>query len=302
MKKKLGTKEKERISLELNWIAEHIEWGACLVILFDLKKAFREKGIVISPGHGHLTDSLLMYGSSITAVNPIEWNLSFKCFSDYYEQDCDIVLETGSGGIAEAEQVLLNFEADGIMITETEKGSFKLMFAKRKDAFYPDSNLVPNHDTVQIHILEYPELDKFQHTIVSGWRNLDDEILRKFKKGETENTLWFETDLMREWLVEFAPESMSDLVLLRSLLHPDGMKLFPSILDRRQNPDCFPSSNRVDDMILKESYGFLVYEEQAVLLKQTGFSAESPLKRLAHKGHNIARTMFAVEAVAMTRQ
>ncbi len=80
------------------------------------------------------------------------------------------------------------------------------------------------------------------------------------------------------------------------------MKLFPSILDRRQNPDCFPSSNRVDDMILKESYGFLVYEEQAVLLKQTGFSAESPLKRLAHKGHNIARTMFAVEAVAMTRQ
>ena len=293
MKQQLESREKGRISSELNWMASHIEMVACGVILLDLKKAFKEKGIAMSPGHGHLTDSLLMYGNSITRVHPYEWNLPLECFTDYYETENDIVLETGSGGIAEAEKVLLSLKATNIKIEEIEKGSFRLEFLKG------NSNI---SRIIIIHILEYPELDKFQHTIVSGWRNLDDEILRKFKKGETENTLWFETDLMREWLVEFAPESMSDLVLLRSLLHPDGMKLFPSILDRRQNPDCFPSSNRVDDMILKESYGFLVYEEQAVLLKQTGFSAESPLKRLAHKGHNIARTMFAVEAVAMTRQ
>ena len=282
-----------RISLELNWMTSHIEIGVCWIILNELKKAFREKGIAMSPGHGHLTDSLLMYGNSITRVYPYEWSLPLECFTDDYETENDIVLETGSGGIAEAEKVLLSLKATNIKIEEIEKGSFRLEFLKG------NSNI---SRIIIIHILEYPELDKFQHTIVSGWRNLDDEILRKFKKGETENTLWFETDLMREWLVEFAPESMSDLVLLRALLHPDGMKLFSSILHRRQNPDCFPSSNRVDDMILKESYGFLVYEEQAVLLKQTGFSAESPLKRLAHKGHNIARTMFAVEAVAMTRQ
>ena len=282
-----------RISLELNWMTRHIEIGVCWILLNKLKKAFREKGIAMSPGHGHLTDSLLMYGNSITRVYPYEWSLPLECFTDYYETENDIVLETGSGGIAEAEKVLLCLKATNIKIEEIEKGSFRLEFLKG------NSNI---SRIIIIHILEYPELDRFQHTIVSGWRNLDDEILKKFKKGETENTLWFETDLMREWLVEFAPESMSDLVLLRALLHPDGMKLFPSILHRRQNPDCFPSSNRVDDMILKESYGFLVYEEQAVLLKQTGFSAESPLKRLAHKGHNIARTMFAVEAVAMTRQ
>ncbi|MBP5390595.1 MAG: hypothetical protein J6Y40_00750 [Bacteroidales bacterium] len=282
-----------RISLELNWMTSHIEIGVCWILLNELKKAFREKGIAMSPGHGHLTDSLLMYGNSITRVHPYEWHLPLECFTDYYETENDIVLETGSGGIAEAEKVLLSLKATNIKIEEIEKGSFRLEFLKG------NSNI---SRIIIIHILEYPELDKFQHTIVRGWREIDDEILRKFKKGETENTLWFETDLMRKWLVEFAPESMSDLVLLRALLHPDGMKLFPSILHRRQNPDCFPSSNRVDDMILKESYGFLVYEEQAVLLKQTGFSAESPLKRLAHKGHNIARTMFAVEAVAMTRQ
>lgn len=282
-----------RISLELNWMTSHIEIGVCWILLNKLKKAFKEKGIAMSPGHGHLTDSLLMYGNSITRVHPYEWNLPLECFTDYYETENDIVLETGSGGIAEAEKVLLSLKATNIKIEEIEKGSFRLEFLKGNNN---------NSRIIIIHILEYPELDKFQHTIVRGWRDLDDEILRKFKKGETENTLWFETDLMREWLVEFAPESMSDLVLLRALLHPDGMKLFPSILHRRQNPDCFPSSNRVDDMILKESYGFLVYEEQAVLLKQTGFSVESPLKRLVHKGHNIARTMFAVEAVAMTRQ
>ena len=279
-----------RISLELNWMTSHIEIGVCWILLNKLKKAFREKGIAMSPGHGHLTDSLLMYGNSITRVHPYEWHLPLECFTDYYETENDIVLETGSGGIAEAEKVLLSLKATNIKIEEIEKGSFRLEFLKG------NSNI---SRIIIIHILEYPELDKFQHTIVRGWREIDDEILREFKKGKTENTLWFETDLMRKWLVEFAPESMSDLVLLRALLHPDGMKLFPSILHRRQNPDCFPSSNRVDDMILKESYGFLVYEEQAVLLKQTGFSVESPLKRLVHKGQNISRTMFAVEAVAM---
>ncbi len=290
MKRQLGSREKRRISSELNWMASHIEMVACGVILLDLKKAFKGKGIAMSPGHGHLTDSLMMFGTSITEVNPIEWNLPFKCFTDYYETENDIVLETGSGGIAEAEKVMLSLKIANIKIEEIEKGSFRLEFLGGNS----------NISSIIIHILEYPELDRFQNTIVTGWRDLDDEILKKFKKGETENTIWFETDLMREWLVEFAPESMSDLVLLRSLLHPDGMKLFPSILNRRHHPDEIPSCGRTDvDKILRESYGFLVYEEQAVLLKQTGFSAESPLKRLAHKGHNIARTKFAVEAVTM---
>ena len=60
-----------RISLELNWMASHIEMVACGVILLDLKKAFMGKGIAMSPGHGNLTDSLLMYDTSITKVNPI---------------------------------------------------------------------------------------------------------------------------------------------------------------------------------------------------------------------------------------
>ena len=278
-----------RISLELNWMTSHIEIGVCWILLNKLKKAFREKGIAMSPGHGHLTDSLLMFGTSITNVNPIDWNLPFKCFADHYENEGDIVLETGSGGIAETEKVLLSLKIANIKVDEIEKGSFNIEFL--------DCN--SNTGSITVHILEYPELDRFQNTIQTGWRDLDDEILKKFKKGETENSIWFETNLMREWLVEFAPESMSDLVLLRALLHPDGMKLFPSILDRRQKPDNIPSCGRADaDKILKESYGILVYEEQAVLLEQIGVSVKSPLKRLAHKGQNIARTMFAVEAAS----
>lgn len=282
-----------RISLELNWMTSHIEIGVCWILLNKLKKAFWEKGIAMSPGHGHLTDSLLMFGTSITKVNPIDWNLPFKCFADHYENEGDIVLETGSGGIAETEKVLLSLKIANIKVDEIEKGSFNIEFL--------DCN--SNTGSITVHILEYPELDRFQNTIQTGWRDLDDEILKKFKKGETENSIWFETNLMREWLVEFAPESMSDLVLLRALLHPDGMKLFPSILDRRQNPDDIPSCGRADaDKILKESYGILVYEEQAVLLEQIGVSVKSPLKRLAHKGQNIARTMFAIEAASKTSE
>lgn len=103
---------------------------------------------------------------------------------------------------------------------------------------------------------------------------------------------------MREWLTDFGPESMSDLVLLNALYWPGRIQLFPEFLRRKLNPDEIPSvGNGAADRILRDTYGILLYQEQALMLQEAGYPVDTPFKDLALKGHFVARTMLAVEAI-----
>ena len=82
---------------------------------------------------------------------------------------------------------------------------------------------------------------------------------------------------MREWLFDFDPESMSDLVLLNAIYWPGRIGLFPEILSRKQNGDYGKEYS--------DTYGIPLYQEQT----------SDP--SLALKGHFIGRTMMAVEAL-----
>lgn len=98
-----------------------------------------------------------------------------------------------------------------------------------------------------------------------------------FSRGATDGAIFFESDKMREWLFDFDPESMSDLVLLNAIYYPGRIELFPEILLRKQSSDYGKE--------YRDTYGVPVYQEQ------TG----DP--NLAPKGHFIGRTMMAVEAL-----
>ena len=128
-------------------------------------------------------------------------------------------------------------------------------------------------------------LDHHRHlgrrTLKYGWRPLDEAALALFRRGSTDGSIFFESDKMREWLFDFDPESMSDLVLLNAIYHPDRMDLFPEILRRKQDRDYGRE--------LRDTYGVPVYQEQT----------SDP--HLAPKGHYIGRTMMAVEALKAGR-
>ena len=55
--------------------------------------------------------------------------------------------------------------------------------------------------------------------------------------------------------------------------------------------------NEAADRILRDTYGILLYQEQALMLQEAGFPVDTPFKDLALKGHFVARTMLAVEAI-----
>ena len=273
-----------RLTEELDWADADPDRWASIKLLNDVMEKVRSAGIVTSPGYGYLTSSFLLYLTGVTRVNPVEWDLPFSRFLRSFGPDTDLVLETGTGGIAVAEKVLQHRDE---LIIESGPGTFQITFM--------DGN---THANFQLHIMEYSELDRFPGTTKDGWHRLDEATLRLFGRGDTDGSIWFETDKMREWLTDFGPESMSDLVLLRAVYSPGRIALFPELLRRRQNPSEIPSTgNGTADRILRDTYGIPVYQEQALMLQEAGYPVDTPFKELAVKGHEVARTILSVEAL-----
>lgn len=253
-----------RLSEELDWL-DACPGRECLIVLLqELAAKMRSARIVVSPGYSFLPDSYLLFLTGVTKVNPVEWDLPFSRFTKFVHNGAEIPFEAGTGCLEVARTVLSGRENE--MVIETEPGLFEITFL--------DGTELQN---VKLRITTYAALDQFSRTLKDGWHPLDEATLRLFSRGATDGAIFFESDKMREWLFDFGPESMSDLVLLNATYWPGRIQLFPEILRRKQSGDYGKE--------YRDTYGVPVYQEQ------TG----DP--NLAPKGHYIGRTMMAVEAL-----
>ena len=253
-----------RLTEELDWLDADPGRECLIVLLQELAAKMRSARIVVSPGYSFLPDSYLLFLARVTRVNPVEWDLPFSRFTKSVHNGAEIPFEAGTGCLKVARKVLSGRENE--MVSETEPGLFEITFL--------DGIELAN---VKLRITTFAELDWFPRAIKEGWHPLDEVTLRLFSRGATDGTIFFESDKMREWLFDFDPESMSDLVLLNAIYWPGRTQLFPELLRHKQTGDY--------DKQFKDTYGVPVYQEQ------TG----DP--NLAPKGHFIGRTMMAVEAL-----
>jgi len=253
-----------RLSEELDWLDADPGRECLVTLLQDLAAKMRSARIVVSPGYSYLPDSYLLFLTGVTHVNPVEWDLPFSRFTRAVHNGAEIPFEAGSGCLEVARKVLSGRENE--MVVETEPGLFEITFLDGIEL-----------TSVKLRITTYAELDRFSRTIKEGWHPLDEATLKLFRRGATDGVPFFESDKMREWLFDFDPESMADLVLLNALYWPGRTQLFPELLRRKQTGDY--------DKQFQDTYGIPVYQEQ------TGDPT------LAPKGHFIGRTMMAVEAL-----
>ena len=253
-----------RLSEELDWL-DACPGRECLILLLqELAANMRSARIVVSPGYSFLPDSYLLFLTGVTRVNPVEWDLPFSRFTKSIHDGTEIPFEAGTGCLDVARKVLSGRDSE--LVIETEPGLFEITFL--------DGTELQN---VKLRITTYVALDQFSRTLKDGWHPLDEATLRLFSRGATDGAIFFESDKMREWLFDFDPESMSDLVLLNAIYYSDRFELFQEILLRKQSSDYRKE--------YRDTYGVPVYQEQ------TG----DP--NLAPKGHFIGRTMMAVEAL-----
>lgn len=253
-----------RLTEELDWMDADPGRECMIILLQELTAKMRSASIVVSPGYSFLPDSYLLFLTGVTRVNPVEWDLPFSHFTKSVHDGAEIPFEAGTGCLEVARKVLSGRENE--MIIETELGLFEITFL--------DGIELTN---VKLRIITSAELDRFSLTIKEGWHPLDEATLRLFSRGATDGTIFFESDKMREWLFDFDPESMSDLVLLNAIYWPGRIQLFEELLRRKQTGDF--------EKQFKDTYGIPVYQEQ------TGEPT------LAPKGHFIGSTMMAVEAL-----
>lgn len=253
-----------RLTEELDWMDADPGRECLIILLQELTAKMRSASIVVSPGYSFLPDSYLLFLTGVTRVNPVEWDLPFSHFTKSDHDGAEIPFEAGTGCLEVARKVLSGRENE--MIIETELGLFEITFL--------DGIELTN---VKLRIITSAELDRFSLTIKEGWHPLDEATLRLFSRGATDGTIFFESDKMREWLFDFDPESMSDLVLLNAIYWPGRIQLFEELLRRKQTGDF--------EKQFKDTYGIPVYQEQ------TGEPT------LAPKGHFIGSTMMAVEAL-----
>lgn len=253
-----------RLTEELDWMDADPGRECLIILLQELTAKMRSASIVVSPGYSFLPDSYLLFLTGVTRVNPVEWDLPFSHFTKSVHDGAEIPFEAGTGCLEVARKVLSGRENE--MIIETELGLFEITFL--------DGIELTN---VKLRIITSAELDRFSLTIKEGWHPLDESTLRLFSRGATDGTIFFESDKMREWLFDFDPESMSDLVLLNAIYWPGRIQLFEELLRRKQTGDF--------EKQFKDTYGIPVYQEQ------TGEPT------LAPKGHFIGSTMMAVEAL-----
>lgn len=253
-----------RLTEELDWLDADPGRECLIILLQELTAKMRSDRIVVSPGYSFLPDSYLLFLTGVTRVNPVEWDLPFSHFTKSVHDGAEIPFEAGTGCLEVARKVLSGRENE--MIIETELGLFEITFL--------DGIELTN---VKLRIITSAELDRFSLTIKEGWHPLDEATLRLFSRGATDGTIFFESDKMREWLFDFDPESMSDLVLLNAIYWPGRIQLFEELLRRKQTGDF--------EKQFKDTYGIPVYQEQ------TGEPT------LAPKGHFIGSTMMAVEAL-----
>ena len=253
-----------RLTEELDWMDADPGRECLIILLHELTAKMRSASIVVSPGYSFLPDSYLLFLTGVTRVNPVEWDLPFSHFTKSVHDGAEIPFEAGTGCLEVARKVFSGRENE--MIIETELGLFEITFL--------DGIELTN---VKLRIITSAELDRFSLTIKEGWHPLDEATLRLFSRGATDGTIFFESDKMREWLFDFDPESMSDLVLLNAIYWPGRIQLFEELLRRKQTGDF--------EKQFKDTYGIPVYQEQ------TGEPT------LAPKGHFIGSTMMAVEAL-----
>lgn len=253
-----------RLTEELDWMDADPGRECLIILLQELTAKMRSASIVVSPGYSFLPDSYLLFLTGVTRVNPVEWDLPFSHFTKSVHDGAEIPFEAGTGCLEVARRVLSGRENE--MIIETELGLFEITFL--------DGIELTN---VKLRIITSAELDRFPRTIKEDWHPLDEATLRLFSRGATDGTIFFESDKMREWLFDFDPESMSDLVLLNAIYWPGRIQLFEELLRRKQTGDF--------EKQFKDTYGIPVYQEQ------TGEPKHAP------KGRFIGRTMMAVEAL-----
>jgi len=102
----------------------------------------------------------------------------------------------------------------------------------------------------------------------------DKKTFDLFGRGETIGIFQFESGGMREYLKKLKPQRIEDLIAMNALYRPGPIKMIDDFIARKRDEKKIKYLHPDLELILKETYGVIVYQEQVMQIasKLAGFS------------------------------
>jgi len=114
---------------------------------------------------------------------------------------------------------------------------------------------------------------------------LDDaKTFELLQRADTTGVFQFESSGMKRYMKDIKPTELEDLIALVALFRPGPMELIPSYIKRKHGKERITYLNPKMEPVLKNTYGIMVYQEQAMSLARVlgGYSlAEADTLRKA---------------------
>jgi len=120
---------------------------------------------------------------------------------------------------------------------------------------------------------------------------LDDAAtMALFKNGNTKGIFLFDDDSMKRVLIDIQPDSFEDLMMIYDLNRPGIDAIIPAVVQAKTNKNIPPQCCAAVDVVLRETYGQLLYQEQVIFILHAvfgfDFATADVIRR--HLGHKFA--------------
>jgi len=121
-------------------------------------------------------------------------------------------------------------------------------------------DLITLHTGTIVDITQLPMEDKLTYAL--------------FQKGQTTGVFQFESQGMKKALMGLKPTNFNDLIAMVSLYRPGPMELIPTYIARKHGKEEVTYLHPNLEVILKPTYGIMIYQEQLMQASQAiaGFS------------------------------
>jgi DNA polymerase-3 subunit alpha len=105
----------------------------------------------------------------------------------------------------------------------------------------------------------------------------DEATFALFGRGETIGVFQFASAGMREYLTQLKPDKVSDIIAMNALYRPGPMEKIPNYIARKHGDEEIACDHPLQEPILEETYGVIVYQEQVLQIaqKMAGFTLGS---------------------------
>jgi len=130
----------------------------------------------------------------------------------------------------------------------------------------------------------------------------DPNVFKLFARGETGGVFQFESDGMRNLLMDMRPDRLGDLIAANALYRPGPMELIPNYNNRKHGREDVPEAHEIVKKFTDETQGIMIYQEQimqivhelgSIPLRQA-YTLIKAISKKKEKTINEARAQFIV--------